>query len=382
MESRIMRVFYGNDCLPYKDSARSVHYPIVGNSFVGACNIVQIRFYVRDIGGVNNVSWVAMSKLPNGKLGSQILNQIVLDTELNEYYVALDLSAYYTQYKGDVYISLNGYEGDIELEQDEDTGIYRVVEGTPYIMTTGSIKLSVNYAPQLQPGAEIDISDMQLILALIGEKANTSSTIQVVANITTEDLSSYDVGQLFYDLNDKQYYEKIALSPYYSVAEGGNGILGSKRTIVRYVLDFSTTTIQQLLSMVMGRLAIISPGLVDYFVRFEVFTNTIRITNLTTLNTWVATSSELAFSNTISSLISDTYLETLATQEWSNDSFTPYVSDDNPTNTNRVWVDTDDSEEQEPTRNVGVIEDNYESINQQNNRNINQQSDIEENYGE
>ena len=38
MESRIMQVFYGNDCLPYKDSARQVHYPIVGSSFIGTNN--------------------------------------------------------------------------------------------------------------------------------------------------------------------------------------------------------------------------------------------------------------------------------------------------------------------------------------------------------
>lgn len=381
MESRIMQVFYGNDCLPYKDSARSVHYPIVGNSFVGASNIVQIRFYVRDIGGVNNVSWVAMSKLPNGKLGSQILNNIALDEELNEYYIALDLSSYYTQYKGDVYIALNGYQGDVRLEQDEDTGIYRVIEGTPYIMATGSIKLSVNYAPQLQPGADIEIDDMQLILGLIGEKANINTTIQVVADISQEDLSDYEVGQLFYDLSDKQYYQRVTIAPYYEVAENGNGLLGSKRTIIRYVLDFSTTTIQNLLQIVQGRMAIISTGTVDYLVKFELLTNTVRITDLTTLKTWCATNTQLSFNSTISSLINDTYLENLATQEWSLESFTPYVSYDAPVNENKVWIDTDETNDQQQTRSAELVENNYE-VGGQVTRNLTQPSDIEENYGD
>ena len=69
MESRIMQVFYGNDCLPYKDVERKVHYPVVGNTFVGANNTTQIRFYVDRIGG-NNYTWVAKVKKPDGSLYS------------------------------------------------------------------------------------------------------------------------------------------------------------------------------------------------------------------------------------------------------------------------------------------------------------------------
>ena len=233
MESRIMQVFYGNDCLPYKDSARSVHYPIVGNSFIGASNTTQIRFYVRDIGGVNNVSWVAISKLPNGKIGNQVLSTIALDSELNEYYVALDLSSYYTQLKGDVYISLNGYQGGVQVEEDEDTGIYTIV-GTPIIEATGSIKLAINYAPQLPLGQHFNISDIQQMLGLISEKANIVNTVQIVADISQEDLSGYDDGQLFYDITTQSYYEKdlSVASPHYVLAEN-YGILGSKNTLIR-----------------------------------------------------------------------------------------------------------------------------------------------------
>ena len=346
MESRIMRVFYGNDCLPYKNSARTVHYPIVGNSFVGASNIVQIRFYVRDIGGVDDISWVAMSKLPNGKLGSQILNEIVYDERLDEYYIALDLSSYYTQYKGDVYIALNGYQGDFTLEQDEETGIYRVVDGTPYIMVTGSIKVAINYAPQLQPGADIDINNMQLILGLISDKASIRTTIQVVDNISQADLSGYNAGQLFYDLYSKQYYEKTLIAPYYDFAENGSGILGSKRTIVRYNIDFTTVTINNLLTLAQGRVVIANDGTDDYLVRFETSTNTVRFTDLSTLETWCANSSQLSFSTPISNLITSTYLDVLATQEWTQELLPITDSEEPGSAINRqVWLDpTDDLE--------------------------------------
>ena len=65
MESKVLRVFYGNDCLPYKDSNRSVHFPIVGNAFQGANNSTEIRFYYERIGG-DDTTWVAVTKLPNG----------------------------------------------------------------------------------------------------------------------------------------------------------------------------------------------------------------------------------------------------------------------------------------------------------------------------
>lgn len=328
MESRIMQVFYGNDCLPYKDSARSVHYPIVGNSFIGANNTTQIRFYVRDIGGVNNVSWVAISKLPNGKIGNEVLSSIHLDSELNEYYVALDLSSYYTQVKGDVYISLNGYQGQVQVEEDEDTGIYTIV-GTPLIEATGSIKLAINYAPQLPLGQHFNISDLQQVLGLISEKANVVNTVQVVADISQEDLTGYDLGQLFYCLTNKQYYEKKATSPYYDVAESGNGILGSKRALIRYEVNFATTTINEILGFTGSKNAIISSGLLtDYFIKSGLdlsFHSTIRVVNLNTLETWFATSEQLPFSNYINSLITDTYKDTILHESNYKNFAVPYI---------------------------------------------------------
>ena len=87
MQDRILQVFYGNDRLPYKDKDRTVHYPITGNTFLGSSNVDKIRFYVRDIGGTNNITWVLNAKLPNGSILYQVLSTIGLDEELNEYYV-------------------------------------------------------------------------------------------------------------------------------------------------------------------------------------------------------------------------------------------------------------------------------------------------------
>ena len=303
MESRIMQVFYGNDCLPYKDSARSVHYPIVGNSFVGANNTTQIRFYVRDIGGVNNVTWVAISKLPNGKIGNQVLSGIHLDSDLNEYYVALDLSSYYTQLKGDVYISLNGYQGGVQVSQDSETGIYSVV-GTPTIEATGSIKLAINYSTQLPLGQHFNISDLQQVLGAMSDKANVVNTVQVVANISQTDLSGYDVGQLFYDLTTKAYYKKNVSS--YELVESV-GVLANNNVLVRYNLT-SPKTVSQMWFLFDNRLFVLRTGNYDYLYQVLSPTNnvyTITAINITTREVYHG--ENLWGGTLIQTIISDTY---------------------------------------------------------------------------
>ena len=225
MTSKIMQVFYGNDCLPYKYKDRTVHYPIVGNAFNGASNTTQIRFYVDQIGGTESVSWVVLGKLPNGKPTYQVLSNIQYDNELNEWYVAFYLSNYYTQYKGDVYFFLNGYNGNIQVEEDEDTGIY-TIHGTPTIQATGAIKLAINYAPQLPLGTQVPMSDLDQLIALISNKVNIKDAIVVFNDIANSDLSSYDICQLFYDKTTKQYYKKTNYG--YELVEDGAGILGKK----------------------------------------------------------------------------------------------------------------------------------------------------------
>ena len=204
MESKIMQVFYGTDCLPYKDKERTVHYPIIGNVFTGANNTTQIRFYCDRIGG-DSAQWVAATQRPTGKAGYELLTTKVYDDEVGEYYFALNLNSWYTQYKGDIYISLHGYVGGVLIEQDEDTGIYEI-SGTPTIQTTGAIKIAINYAPQVLPVAEIPLDTLQDILGAISEKIDTPNAIYVAPNVVSLSMSDYENGQVFYDKSTELFY--------------------------------------------------------------------------------------------------------------------------------------------------------------------------------
>lgn len=203
MDSKIMQIFYGNDCLPYKDKERTIHYPVIGNSFTGANNTTQLRFYVRDIGGTIGVSWVAVSKLPNGQIGNKVLSNPTYDAEVGEFYLALDLSSYYTSIKGEVYISLNGYQGGVLFEQDPDTGIYEI-SGTPTIQATGVVKIAINYAPQIIEGTHFEEDDLQQILGLVAEKLNIRDGIVVYG--TGSDLSELSDGQLLFNIETGEFY--------------------------------------------------------------------------------------------------------------------------------------------------------------------------------
>lgn len=234
---RIVNVFFDNQCYPFKDKERTVRYPITGSTFSGSSNVNELHFYVRDIGGVNNLSWVAIVKLPNGKILYQLLTDIHLDSEINEYYVSFNLSQFYTQLKGDIYISLNGCLGQVEITTDSETDI-ATIQGeidSKTVVATGAVKFSINYAPQRPIGLSFDLDQYQTIIDALANKSNIVNTIQVIADITTEDLSKYDNGQLFYSLstNTKGYYVKTNTTPYFALAEN-NGLLGSKYTLVRY----------------------------------------------------------------------------------------------------------------------------------------------------
>lgn len=212
MESKIMQVFYGNDCLPYKDQARTVHFPVVGNTFQGANNTTEIRFYYNRIGG-NDVTWVAISKLPNGRVGSKVLTTYY-DSSNGEYYAKLPLDSFYTQYRGDVYISLQGYEGGVNVSYDDDTDIY-TISGTPTIRATGSIDLTINYAGAFVGSGEEENVTLQEIFAYLATKLNNSDGFVVIAN-TSVDTSGYDDGQIFYSIGSTSFYRKVSgiLTPF------------------------------------------------------------------------------------------------------------------------------------------------------------------------
>ena len=205
MITKTMQVFYDTLCLPYKDKDRTVHFPVVGGAFQGASNTTQIKFYVDEMGQAN-ATWVAMAKLPNGKIGSKVLSTY-LDSELNENYALLELDSWFTQAKGDVYISLQGFEGGVQLTYNSETELYEV-NGTPVIQGTGSVKVNIMYATQFSgdTNMSIDISD---ILALAGDKLDTDKGIVVIAN-TSANVSGYEDNQIFYCLADNSFYKKVS----------------------------------------------------------------------------------------------------------------------------------------------------------------------------
>lgn len=193
-ESRLLKVFYGADNLPYKDKERTIHFPITGSSFAGSHNTNTIRFYVRDIGGLDNVSWVLVSKLPNGKLGYDLLSDTGYDSDVGEYYIDFDVSSYYTQVKGVLKLALRGYQGQITFEEDSD-GIYEIY-GNPMINVTGTIDFAINYAPLGQTGNEMLPSDVDRILAALSGYLTYGQGIVVLEN-ESADISGYNQNQLF-----------------------------------------------------------------------------------------------------------------------------------------------------------------------------------------
>lgn len=212
--SKIMQVFYGTDLLPYKDQARSVHYPIVGSSFIGASNTTEIRFYIDQIGNYED-TWVANSKLPNGKMGNEILTS-GFDEEFNEHYVKMTLSTFYTQAKGNLFISLNGFIGGVQIvEQD---GIY-TIQGTPTIQATGSVKIAINYATPLANGDELSQITLQQILSEIATKLPKNSSyifkaISSIDNINTSPSDEYFVsGDIVIDTTTKRVYQLSGTYP-------------------------------------------------------------------------------------------------------------------------------------------------------------------------
>lgn len=206
MKTKIIQVFYGDDYLPYKDKARTVPFPITGNTFLGSSNATKVQFYFDKI-GTESDTWVALSKLPNGKIGSEILS-IDFDDTNNEYFAILSLSAYYTQYKGDVLISLQGYEGGVTAEFNEEDELYEIT-GSPAIQSTQPIRLSVNYSPYFMgDGSEQNVT-LQGMLALFGTKLNEYSPniIRVVSTFDGLDLTDFANGQVFYNTTDKKFYQ-------------------------------------------------------------------------------------------------------------------------------------------------------------------------------
>lgn len=195
----IMNVYYGSDNLPYKDSARTVHYPIVGNSFTGASLVDEIRFYIDRIGSVNENTFVAIAKRADGKKGYKILDSET-DTTINENYVSLQLSQWFTAKQGDLYISLNVYKGGVETEVDPVTNL-NIVSGVPIIQVTGSIKLSINYTPMMNENyGEVPMISVQEALGLLTNKADIEYVNQTLKKYVKDvEVTSIKTSQEVFD---------------------------------------------------------------------------------------------------------------------------------------------------------------------------------------
>lgn len=302
MENRVLEVFYGADGKPYKDQERSVLFPVVGNEYQGANDFTHIRFYYQRLCGEDN-TLVAVFKNAKGQLGCKPLSTTT-DSDRGEKYALLPISDFLTQYKGDIYIALQCYRGDAgAITWDSDNNMWVLNTQVPTIRSTANIKMSVNYAPLIVGGGEEELLTLQVLLSYIAEKSNIGDVIISLNNISQEDLSGYDNGQLFYDKHTHTYYRKIATSPYYEKAYG-TGVLGAPHILCR--LKESNATIEQALSIYADNMFVYNVGDKDYlFLVSKPSTFTAVAFDIETRKTYIRTG--MQNSDTLDSVISSTY---------------------------------------------------------------------------
>ena len=204
--SKIMRVYYDNAGHPYKDYALSTLYPIVGNEFTGANNTTDIHFYCDNMG---EATWVANCVLPNGeKLNRLLVSGVDGDGHT---YQTLPLDSELTSIKGHLKIGLNGYAGNISIDEEElENNDLVVISGTPTIIATGIIDIAMNYSPIVIPVSQLTPTEYQELLALIGNKLDVIKGILVAENIGLLTASSYNDGQIFYNKANGLFYRVVS----------------------------------------------------------------------------------------------------------------------------------------------------------------------------
>ena len=185
MTYKLISVFFDKNGNPFKDVARETPCSIINGTFIGASKTTRIYFYYDKLLNEDDdpATWVAVSKLPNGKIGSKVLESYY-DDEIEEHYALLELDSFYTQYKGDVYLALQGYQDGVQVLKDDETGIYTIV-GTPTIQTTGNIRLNILYAPQFIGSGETQNVNFQQILADLSTKLGIRTQTILVDELPT-----------------------------------------------------------------------------------------------------------------------------------------------------------------------------------------------------
>lgn len=213
MQQRLLTIYYGIDRLPYKDENREVHYPIVssqsgGTLITGENNTSKLVFYVGRIGG-GAKQWIANLKKPDGTLSYRLLTggqSVLLSNGQSDYRAELDISDIFADQVGDVFIGLQGYSGETVIVEND--GTYEI-SGNPDVLATGTIKIKVNYAPNvLAKGETITPTTEQQIMAALGGKIDTSSSIFVVNGLDGFDFSDFANFQTFFDIETGQFYRK------------------------------------------------------------------------------------------------------------------------------------------------------------------------------
>ena len=203
--SKIMRVYYDNAGYPYKDRELSTLYPIIGNEFTGANNTTEIHFYCENLG---QATWVANCKLPNGTKVNRLL---VSGVDENGYtYQNLPLDSELTSVVGHLKIGLNGYAGNISVDEEElENNDLVVISGTPTIIATGVIDIAMNYSPIVIPVSDLTPTEYQELLGLIGGKVDVLNTILVVNDISLLDPSAYNENQILYSKSNSVFYKVV-----------------------------------------------------------------------------------------------------------------------------------------------------------------------------
>lgn len=244
MAVKTLYVYFSNDCLPYKDKERTVHFPVVGSSFVGVSKTTKIRFYVDQITNDSSAVWLAVSKLPNGQIGYTKLEQA---TDSDGIYVELQLTTWHTQFQGNLFINLQAYDGGVEFEEDEDTGLL-IPQGVPVVYVSGSIKLAINYATGLIDSDAADIHTLQELFAWVStyvkKDANEYIKVCPIGQINTD--SSWNdylrQGDIVFDIRHHKFYKITEDTPDYEyelidiefddIAVNGNAIFNEEVRVV------------------------------------------------------------------------------------------------------------------------------------------------------
>lgn len=220
IRQKIMLVYYGADFLPYKDKARTTHYPMVGNVITGENNVRVIYFDTSAIGGAGDITWIANVEKPDGGRFYRILQETT--NEDGETFMALELSDLYTDIVGNIKVGLSGYFGQFALNENPETEEIEI-SGQPQIIATGCIQIGINYTPVVLPmGGRLSHSVEQQILGLLAQAVISKETFVILDNIATATLTSYDSTQLFFDRTTNNFYKKTEnpLVPYQKVTLG------------------------------------------------------------------------------------------------------------------------------------------------------------------